>query len=271
MQYRGFAYLHARLLLRLQYDIVELEKGLDELDGFDERGAHGAKRKLFCMSRVLDEGMPGDIAGFPFRRTRPQVFDVLRKQLMEYDDVLLKNWIMDNKPLVNEEQDFILRKEDIVTLHTGREGAMFEGLVMRVLQRVDRFLVHRCRCRIIRRIFLTPELQVKTSNKLVDYYAPSRINKLVNTIVVATIFTLLVLPVVALYRLSDVGTGASALEAIGLLIVFTLLFGAAMLSMTKASRQELFAASAAYCAVLVVFISNYQTQTVSIVNWNQAK
>ncbi|OQN97837.1 hypothetical protein B0A48_16147 [Cryoendolithus antarcticus] len=275
MQYRGFAYLHARLLLRLQYDIVELEKELDEIDEFDERGDYGAKRKLFCMSRDLDEGVPGDIAGFLFRRGRPQVFEALRKQLLEYDDLLLKSkrmsllqkpsardwesvrdWIMDNKPLVNEEQDFILRKEDIVTLHTGREGAMFEGLVI---------------CRIIRRIFLTPELQFKTSNKLVDYYAPSRINTLFNTIVVATIFTLLVLPIIALYRLSDVGTGASALKAIGLPIVFTLLFGAAMSGMIKASRQELFAASAAYCAVLVVFISNYQTQTVSIVNWDQAK
>lgn len=47
------------------------------------------------------------------------------------------------------------------------------------------------------------------------------------------------------------------LNAVGLLIVFTLLFSAAMSLLTKAARHELFAASAAYCAILVVFIGNF--------------
>lgn len=47
------------------------------------------------------------------------------------------------------------------------------------------------------------------------------------------------------------------LNAVGVLIVFTLLFGAAMGLLTKAARHELFAASAAYCAILVVFIGNF--------------
>jgi hypothetical protein len=41
-------------------------------------------------------------------------------------------------------------------------------------------------------------------------------------------------------------------NAVGVLIVFTLLFSAAMSLLTKAARHELFAASAAYCAILVV-------------------
>jgi hypothetical protein len=39
-----------------------------------------------------------------------------------------------------------------------------------------------------------------------------------------------------------------------------------MSSLTKATRQELFAASAAYCAVLVVFIGNFTPQDTLIVH-----
>lgn len=46
-------------------------------------------------------------------------------------------------------------------------------------------------------------------------------------------------------------------NAVGVLIIFTLLFSAAMSMLTKAARHELFAASAAYCAILVVFIGNF--------------
>jgi len=46
-------------------------------------------------------------------------------------------------------------------------------------------------------------------------------------------------------------------NAVGVLVVFTLLFSAAMSLLTKAARHELFAASAAYCAILVVFIGNF--------------
>ena len=91
-------------------------------------------------------------------------------------------------------------------------------------------------------------------------------DKLVNCIITLVIFILMVLPVVAMYELSGMGESASAFEAISVLIISTLLFGLAMSSLTKATRQELFAASAAYCAVLVVFIGDFSTQAVSVVN-----
>jgi hypothetical protein len=60
-----------------------------------------------------------------------------------------------------------------------------------------------------------------------------------------------------MYKLTSVGDRNSTFDAVGILVVFTLLFSAAMSLLTKAKRHELFAASAAYCAVLVVFISNF--------------
>jgi uncharacterized membrane protein len=59
-----------------------------------------------------------------------------------------------------------------------------------------------------------------------------------------------------MYKLTTLGQ-RSTFHTVGILVVFTLLFSAAMSLLTKAKRQELFAASAAYCAVLVVFITNF--------------
>ncbi|KAF2199207.1 hypothetical protein GQ43DRAFT_376818, partial [Delitschia confertaspora ATCC 74209] len=53
-------------------------------------------------------------------------------------------------------------------------------------------------------------------------------------------------------RLTSVGNRNNIFDAIWILVVFTLLFSAAMSLLTKARHHELFAASAAYCAVLVV-------------------
>ena len=91
------------------------------------------------------------------------------------------------------------------------------------------------------------------------YYSASRVEKFVGLIITSIIFVLLVLPVVAMYVLTSIGNREhGTFNAIGVLVVFTLLFSAAMSLLTKAKRHELFAASAAYCAVLVVFISNFR-------------
>lgn len=87
------------------------------------------------------------------------------------------------------------------------------------------------------------------------YYSQSRIEKLVGLIITLIIFILLVLPVVAMYKLTSVGDRNSTFDAVGILVVFTLLFSAAMSLLTKAKRHELFAASAAYCKWLMMIIN----------------
>ena len=62
----------------------------------------------------------------------------------------VKNWLINEKPLVPSESKFIRRKEDLVTLRGGREGAGFEGVVEQMLSRTDRFLTKRLKCRIIK-------------------------------------------------------------------------------------------------------------------------
>lgn len=77
-----------------------------------------------------------------------------------------------------------------------------------------------------------------------------------NLVITSVIFVLLAAPVLVMYKLSCLKTTEAVFAAIGVLMVFALLFAAALSMLTKARRHELFAASAAYCAVLVVFIGS---------------
>jgi polyphosphate kinase 2 (PPK2 family) len=60
----------------------------------------------------------------------------------------VRRWFNNLQPLVDEEQDFIRCKEDLITLRHGRECAGFDGLVESV--------VHKLNCRLVRYIFCTP-------------------------------------------------------------------------------------------------------------------
>lgn len=66
---------------------------------------------------------------------------------------------------------------------------------------------------------------------------------------------LLILPVILLYVLHT-----SAGVKIGILIIFVVAFSITLSIMTRATRHEVFAASAAYCAVLVIFLGNIPSQ-----------
>jgi hypothetical protein len=196
---------------------------------------------------------------------------------------------------MDAEMESIRAKEDIVSLHNGREWATFDGGVETMIGQVDHVLKKVLRTENpplqVRNVFKqdvrmgltqrqkffrTPELREKTSNKYISFYSSTRIDKLVNILITFVIFILLVIPVVTLYHLTstsaitDVSASGNAtvpvseandykrdtFNAVGVLIVFTLLFSAAMSVLTKAARHELFASSAAYCAILVVFIGN---------------
>lgn len=80
MQYRGFSYLHARLLLAVQHDIEGLESELDELDRIDS--INGNKRRLLSKTRDEIEARKGGETHV--ERQRPAVLAELEKRLMAY-------------------------------------------------------------------------------------------------------------------------------------------------------------------------------------------
>ena len=59
-----------------------------------------------------------------------------------------------------------------------------------------------------------------------------------------------------LYKCSLSGTITTSPDAMGIIAVSTLIFSAILSAFTNGKRHEILAASAAYCAVLVVFLGN---------------
>lgn len=174
MLYRGFSYVHARLLLDLQAIISSLERELRKMDECDNESEDG-QRHLSCAERDMrtHEKVKDK------QRTRRQVLDELRERISQYgkhlhvvqlgrlstrltcvDDILMKSrelvtfqkptdrdyrsvrtWFYNTHPLVEEEEEYIEYHEDVVTPRSGREWAGFDGLV-------ESFL-HRLRCKPI--------------------------------------------------------------------------------------------------------------------------
>lgn len=61
----------------------------------------------------------------------------------------LIHWFESKKPLLLAEMQWVQRKEDIVTLRTGREAAGFEEFIESTLHTIDRFLTKTCHWGII--------------------------------------------------------------------------------------------------------------------------
>ena len=74
--YRGFSYLHSRILLDLQDEITSLEQELDDID-WDDHDEEPARLK----SRDFDNNQP-DGEGAP--RSRRVILREIKAKLMEY-------------------------------------------------------------------------------------------------------------------------------------------------------------------------------------------
>jgi len=264
MLYRRFGYLHSRLLLRKQDKLRKLEAELDE---FDEEDANGTlQQRRLLMSRDCDEA--ADRREPEGTRTRTMILDDIEENLAKYDEWILKAqkmvalnrpaardfksveaYIFDKKPLVDEECGFIYQQEDLITLRDGREMALLDSFTEKMLQ-----LFH---CSLLQSIFCSKADRQKTNDPNLHYYSKDRKDYFTTALLTLVLLCLLILPVFIMYRFTVLNNlDATYTSSIGLLLIFTLVFSAVLSLFTQAKRHEIFGAAAAYCAVLVVFISN---------------
>lgn len=108
-------------------------------------------------------------------------------------------------------------------------------------------------------LFRTHEQKIKTENEAVDLVSLDRIDNILRAVITALAAILLLAPVFVLFKLRP--TEKSDMERqsnyqILTVFLFTLLFSACCSVFTQAKKQEVFAATAAYSAVLVVFLGN---------------
>ena len=84
--YRGFRYLHARVLLDLQDEVAVLEQELNDLDRDDKQGDMDRQRTL--RSRAFDMHDAKKQQG---SRTRRDVLKEIRAKLLEYGKSILSS------------------------------------------------------------------------------------------------------------------------------------------------------------------------------------
>jgi len=255
MVYRRFGYIQARLLLEKQEDLRSLEQ---ELENFDKELA--ATDERYLQKRNLPQSLAGP---------RQELMEKLEAKFCEYGKLLttahelvalnrpaasdyksVENYIYNNHPLIKREEDWIVCKEDLITLRPGREHAWLDFGIEHLLKWM--------RCPLIEYIFCSDETKEKSGdNGDEKYFTRSRIDRLVLTIITGMILMLLIVPVYILYHLVEkTGNKTTDAKCIGTLLIFTLLFSAALSLFTRAKRHEILGAAAAYCAVLVVFLGN---------------
>ncbi|KAJ8118034.1 hypothetical protein OPT61_g911 [Boeremia exigua] len=252
--YRGFAYLHSRVLLELQDELTELELELDECD-WDEYDEDPDRPRF--ASHVLQNDAVGGLGQVLANARSIQTF----QKPIDSTYLKVRRYHNKAKPLADYAMESIRCKGDQITLRSGRELASFDAWIE---HRVDSILGHcdgllqrifKARSPPLYRWLATPELRTMLSNTDVIMYSSSHMDKVVSVLVSIMIFCLLIVPLVAIYRLNHPQTPTSTVKSIGILAVFAIIFTGTLSVVTRTSRHELFVASAGYCAILLVFIS----------------
>lgn len=149
------------------------------------------------------------------------------------------------------EHKWICQYDDLAALSSDTEHGWFNVFLEGTLNKISR--------NALLAIFRTPEQNTKTGSKTVDLVSPGRLDSLLRAILTVLAASLLLFPVLILFELqTEDPSKAKSRSRLQILVVFlfTLAFSTCCSLFTKARKQEVFTATAAYSAVLVVFLSN---------------
>lgn len=248
---RSFMYSRIRHLLYRQDELAELQKDLLDQDKKDSSTIDGRR---ILTSRIRYE----------FRNDRSPGDAIINKigpKLKEYDDLVertikfaslrapdtndlrgVKLWIEQEEPLSKEETKHLLGGTDFVALVEKQEECWLDNVVERALSK----------CLSRDSIFTSPEQRRISGNANLTLRSKHRIDVLIRIVLTITAASMLLGPSAVLYIVN--GHNILKLLLIG---AFTILFSAALHAFSKARRHENFAATSAYCAVLVTYLANF--------------
>ena len=161
------------------------------------------------------------------------------------------DWIQDHKPLSKEESKFLEHQDDFVALSDGQENGWLDGMVEDTLNFcLPKNIMRVCHHTFVRytaaqpsnlpqKFFTSSALSNRTDDEHLRLCSKRRIDLVVRLVLVIITVALLVGPSAVLFLVA----GQSSLK-ICLILVFTLLFAAALSVCTKAKRHEMLAATA---------------------------
>lgn len=253
--FRRFTRLHAQLLLYRQADIEEIEEELIELDKAEADAA-----------RI--DGTPANALNRSWRKEkdleeyRVELIKKLREHMKEYDDELFRykqkialkkanehqiqnvqTWMNNQRPhpLVPTESKFLEDPGDVCALKAGSEDSavLTDILRRKILDSVG-----------LGSLLFTKGNPASLGNAKVTYYKTEWKDALARVLYASLVSVILVAGVIALFYIeSDSGRLAC-------LCVATFLCGVIMALFTTAKKGEIMGATAAYCAVMVVFVGS---------------
>ncbi|RDW81917.1 hypothetical protein BP6252_03029 [Coleophoma cylindrospora] len=253
--FRRFGILHARSLVYKQVELTELEAQLNKLDKADAGTPEkddNAWRIRYSIHVETERN-----------QARKDLIDKIDQKLKEYDELLLLDarlrklqrpskrvhrnffdYLYTEKPFPADDRRFGNHEHDFISLQD-HEDSWLDELFHKAIDHA--------RKGFFRKIFVTPEDQAKTDDPHHYYYSEERLGAVIKTVVAFMSAALLLLPIF-LFTALKLSPGSMA----SVTLIFVLVFAAAISGLTSAKRVEVFAATAAYCAVLTVFIGNTQ-------------
>lgn len=256
--YKKFGWLRNYALLHLQDELVELQQRLERLDKWEDKD--GDYKKL--LSRRKD--YVKDDSG------RKTLVNEIHSKLAQYDEALLRtqkihslkrpteraqrnlhHLIKNTQSLVGNESEWTVEGPDLAALGRGPEYSWLNTFLENTMSKVSK--------RATRAIFRKEEQRIKTGDEQLQLLSADRFDILVRIILTLVAAILLLIPVFVLFKLQPTSRAdfrRNSNHQILTVFAFTLLFSASCSIFTKARRQEVFAATAAYGAVLVVFLGN---------------
>ena len=258
--YRKFGLLRKRALLYLQDELKYLEEELKVAD--TSEFTDGDPRRLF--SRRID---------FSRKSTSPrkELIPKINEKLAAYDALLLRTREIESIPrpglraqrtlyrlvrnsqsLKANEMDWIRYGPDLASLSNsvdhGWFATLFEDLLSHLPQRLTNFFFQG-----------KEEAIMAGTEPTFQLLSAKRFDILLRFILTILAAVLLLTPVIILFELQPKTQSEIVRNSKWQLLtifLFTFIFSGSYSVFTKARRQEVFTATAAYCAVLVVFLGN---------------
>ncbi|KAE9375349.1 hypothetical protein N431DRAFT_402786 [Stipitochalara longipes BDJ] len=248
--YNAFHRLSSRNLLYLEAELLELQKQQDDLDFRDSRRDPDVQQYFRSWTKLKTSGDSDQLK-------RLELIQRIREKLKEYQEalVLQQTILKMERPQSGTVEALKLWLDGKSEGPSGRHAPSFSGLMAhRLDDKEDLVAMHPAFEKDwLARLVELPYLRLLFLDLHVDesiaLFSMRKINRAVTIISMVLAVVLLIVSIVTLYVVTNNNV------RLALICVFTVVFAGSIHLLTNAKRAELFASTAAYAAVLVVFVS----------------
>ncbi|KAF2117279.1 hypothetical protein BDV96DRAFT_23373 [Lophiotrema nucula] len=246
--FRRFDRLSARNLLHLQSELCELEAQQDALDDQDRNGSTENKQ----FARNWEEARKHSTGS---QKERVELALKIREKLKEYKEaILLDTTLLSLQPPSDRVWDALRHKFHNISPGDLKGWPTLGGASIAILEDQDDLVSLKPPAEQDRLTSFVRDrfgfiFSKATASDDTRYFPEHRITVFVTILSTVVAAMLLVGAIVNLYVVK------SQKWRLGLIAIYTALFATTVALLTSARRAEVFAATAAYSAVLVVFVS----------------